>query len=189
MRWILVGLAVTIVILFALPLRQSVLRVRKIFGSPHLIELAEKLSSARLEAVKLKGRTSEAIHFPGDPRVFITSGPLAVAYTITSRGGQFAHHWSISVAGYNTPVAVSGRMAVYVGLLLGFEPEDVSFSVSKRGIGHATALLGPEQESQLESRRLGVPSADEAAHLFQRGSAYFTEHHPEVRDWPEGPDE
>jgi hypothetical protein len=153
------------------------------------MELAERLSSARLEAIKLKGRTSEAIHLPGDPRVFVTSGPLTVAYTITSRGGQFAHHWSVSVAGYNTPVAVSGRMAIYVGLLLGFEPEDVSFSISKRRVGHATALLGPEQESQLESRRVSASNADEVAHLFQRSSAYFSEHPPEVRDWPERPDE
>jgi hypothetical protein len=186
MKWLLLGAIAFVAIGIFLPLR-IFLRTRRIVSPTHLVEIAKALSLARAAAIEKKGETTEAIQLPGDPRVFVTRGPLAVVYSISAKAPAFVHHWSVSVLSAYTPVAIAGPMAVYVSLLLGLDPQGADLSISQHNVGHGEISLDETHQSEFESREMTIPSQQDAKRLHEDAFAYFMEHPPDRRDLPYEP--
>ncbi len=104
MIWIIIGAAVLLILIVLWIISKGGV-YKRIFAPEHFVELAQSLSDATAAACdKISAPTANPP--ADDARVFVTSAGVAVMYTVDQEGGNYEHHFSISMAGRYTPHAV-----------------------------------------------------------------------------------
>lgn len=125
---------------------------RRIFADGHFAEVARGV--ARIKAAALErviASDEDEMGSPADPRTLVTSGGLALVYTVTRMKDRFVHHYSVSVAGTYTAHAVGETFVLFVAKILGVPFELLALSVSRSTVHHAEfRLSSPEQAAFAE---------------------------------------
>jgi hypothetical protein len=136
------------------------------FSGAHCVELAEVLTeivtAACAQAAKPEVEVAE-----DDPRAKETSQSLALFYEVTQADDEVVHHMAIALVGRYTPEVIGATTMLFVARLLGQEPEDVHFGVSRKSVYHMTFILTPREYAEFLTREIVIPTEQEAAILYR----------------------
>lgn len=131
----------------------------RLISAAHVMEVANALG--KLKAVALELCADDRPPSPGDPRVFVSSAGLAVAYTARQVGTTFAHHCSISLGGGYTAHALGATFAAIAAKQLGLPWNEMALLVEQSTVHHAHIDLDAERHAAIAGST--VPTIDLSA--------------------------
>lgn len=176
MYWIAILLVVVVLIAIWLwvverpRFQVSTRRYKAVFARAHYDEVARALEGLRREALNEMEELPEGDSHP--PSV-VTSGEMALSYSIDREDDHYIHHLAISLPGHVTPHAVGDRFAIFLADRLGIQLDRVWLGASRSTVHHMEFRLEEAEQAEIVSRPIRVPSDAEierVAEEFKRGS-------------------
>ena len=153
MGWLCGLLAVVAVVALWLLARSP--HYSRIFSDDHVVEFSRALSDmkpALLAHIDDEDAGEVLLLLPGDLRTMQTSPGLFAAYTITKRGGRYAHHFSLRDRQGYTAAAVGTTFGIIAALVLGVDPKTLRVGRSENTVYHVEFELDEDQQRAFAER-------------------------------------
>ena len=152
-------------------LAKSKRRYGPLFQDSHFLELASVVGTLKEGALAARGRPMESID---DPRVFVTSAGLLVAYTAEELPDATALLCHISLShrtGY-LPWAAGGRFVYQMLRQLGIPVGDAAFAHSEAGVVHVAFLTVGGERAEFERAKVEPLTAGSVTQLTDQGGEF-----------------
>jgi len=152
MGWLLAGvLGASILAFFASRAR----RYGRLFATEHFIEIARACGPLRAAAIaRADYPAAESAVEQGDPRTFLSHGPLIVVYTARALEEHVVHHLSVSVPGRVTTGAAGTTFIAWLAMVLGWPIDEVVLSVAPSTVHHAELRVTRAEHARIAASPL-----------------------------------